>query len=282
MGEEIRKAREAKGLTQKEVAEIIGVDVTEVDSWEKSNIPKASIREFLSGLFETKIDIDRQPLETEIHNTIPQMRTGQLENILSYLRVVARDTHYGVILSLTQCPSCGFVTADDLSCPSTPCPNCKKTDETRCMWPGLELLDLIDSVYLFSQQKDEKLQKISIIVFCQIFEGLLEEFLEGFMEKRGNSPEVIHLILNRYKNVEERAGTVYKDLTGNGFKEDLESMKFNGWHKDWMEIKDTRNRLLHVKQIFVKEDVLEKTKRRSENITGIFAGLNNKYCVGKR
>lgn len=282
LGEKIRRAREAIDLTQKAVAEVIGVDIAEVICWEDDkNIPEGNIRKLLSALFNTEIDIDRKLLEEEIsYIASSKLDTGQLEEILSYLKAVEQGIRYGVVLSFQQCPSCDFITKEDLTRLSTPCPNCGKKNETRHIWPQLKLLNLIDSVYFFSQLKNKKFKNISIILFCSLFEALLEDFLETFMKKQGNSSEIITLLLNCYKNIEARTDVLYKKLTGESFKEDLESVNFKGWYENWKEIKDIRNNLLHVKQIYyVKEDILEKTKHNSKGLTTIFAELNNRYCL---
>lgn len=280
LGEKIKKGREAKGLTRKEVAEVIGIDMLEVASWEdKGIIPEAGIRSLLSLLFDARIDLDRVPLEEEIKEMVPKLNTGDLEEILSYLRAMKQGVRYGTVLSFEQCSSCDFTTKEDLTNPSTPCPNCGKTDETRMMWPGLEFIGLIDSVHFFSQLKNKKIKNISVILFCSLFEGLLEDFLETFLKNQGNSKEVICALLNCYKNVEARIDNLYKQLASKSFIDDLKSMGFKGWYENWKEIKTVRNQLLHVKTIYVNEDTFEKVTNNSKDLITIFANLNNKYCL---
>src|SRR3989338_4927169 len=179
-----------------------------------------------------------------------------------------------------RCPACLTITSGfspDLSNHSIPCPSCNDKGRSRDLWPRFDILSVIDDSNL-SQMDPEDSLPLKAILYCSVFDFLLEEFLSEKLHAIKTPPQVLEICMKGYSNFPERLD-LFRQLIGNKFKDVLISQGFADFGKKFRILRDRLNYFVH--QTFEHdfdniEDIFAVVER---DMLGVFVMLNNALLV---
>ena len=117
-----------------------------------------------------------------------------------------------------------------------------------------------------------------VVWTAAIFERLFSEFLARLLVSRGQKwVEARQTITEngRRTNLTKQ----FKRITGTPFEKAVDEFGVRGLYHAWQETKKQRNYLLHSSPTAVGPDTAERAFEVAKNVIGLFAFLQNKYCI---
>lgn len=159
------------------------------------------------------------------------------------------------------------------------CPKCKKDSPT--IWPSVSFFGLLSYFYELKKLSVSQ-QQLFVIVFCSIFEGLFDTFLERYLVLVERTPlRITKFLLRRYPSIDSRVTDLYKKIIGKSFRDELIILKFMKFYDEWELIKRARNDFVHLKEPAIKKAVIRSAFRLMPSMLSIFMRLNNKYLFSE-
>ena len=101
LGEKIAENRRARGMTQEEVANLLGVTSQAVSKWENNNsLPDITLLPAIADLFETTIDALMSRERSYVVRFVPEKTRKSIDEMFLHIQVISDDTKINVNLPL--------------------------------------------------------------------------------------------------------------------------------------------------------------------------------------
>ena len=101
LGEKIAENRRARGMTQEEVANLLGVTSQAVSKWENNNsLPDITLLPAIADLFETTIDALMSRDRSDVVRFVPEKTRKSIDEMFLHIQVISDDTKINVNLPL--------------------------------------------------------------------------------------------------------------------------------------------------------------------------------------
>ena len=101
LGEKIAENRRARGMTQEEVANLLGVTSQAVSKWENNNsLPDITLLPAIADLFETTIDALMSRERSDVVRFVPEKTRKSIDEMFLHIQVISDDTKINVNLPL--------------------------------------------------------------------------------------------------------------------------------------------------------------------------------------
>ncbi len=101
LGEKIAEKRRARGMTQEELAEKLGVTAQAVSKWENNNsYPDITLLPTIASLFETTIDALMSRERSDVVSYVPEKTRRSIDDMVLHISVLSDDTKVNVNLPL--------------------------------------------------------------------------------------------------------------------------------------------------------------------------------------
>lgn len=101
LGEKIAENRRVRGMTQEEVANLLGVTSQAVSKWENNNsLPDITLLPAIADLFETTIDALMSRERSDVVRFVPEKTRKSIDEMFLHIQVISDDTKINVNLTL--------------------------------------------------------------------------------------------------------------------------------------------------------------------------------------
>ncbi len=101
LGEKIAENRRVRGMTQEEVANLLGVTSQAVSKWENNNsLPDITLLPAIADLFETTIDALMSRERSDVVRFVPEKTRKSIDEMFLHIQVISDDTKINVNLPL--------------------------------------------------------------------------------------------------------------------------------------------------------------------------------------
>ena len=101
LGEKIAENRRVRGMTQEEVANLLGVTSQAVSKWENNNsLPDITLLPAIADLFETTIDALMSRERSDVVRFVPEKTRKSIDEMFLLIQVISDDTKINVNLPL--------------------------------------------------------------------------------------------------------------------------------------------------------------------------------------
>lgn len=180
-----------------------------------------------------------------------------------------------------KCPSCQEIFNDpdrNLSNLGVPAPCCGALNETRAVWPSLDVHMLLD---IIEQQKLDTYngQRIAIVFTCTLLEMMLEQAVWTLIQYQVKTDKAGEALLESYQGRERRL-RLFQKLNGFSLKDVLADKGYKTFLSDWKELAQIRNRIVHNGSIgnsvgMNSEEINNLIIRLKKDSMGVFTLINN-------
>lgn len=187
-----------------------------------------------------------------------------------------------------KCPTCNYISHSlDLMLKSFPCPNCKAKNESRELFPPHISQMIFVRVYNFYKRyrrlkyKSQGEGETVVILTASLLEGLFNDFLINLLEKEKVSYKIAVIFVEKLGQIGNFCDkfNLFEKITNHKFKTSIKNYGDLDYYKDWELIRRKRNEFMHAKTYILKSEVVEKALKLANTSFGLFAELNNKYCL---
>jgi hypothetical protein len=156
-----------------------------------------------------------------------------------------------------------------------PCPECgNKGSVARDLWPKVDMLYVLDSIN-FPPNIDDA-GKLKLVLYCALFDALLEDFLEGFLDKMNTPLDMIEYLIESNSKFLERFN-LFKQTAGENLETVFEKGDYGEFIRSIKFLNDEKNRLLNQDQGINFELLTKSFQTTEENLLSAFVFLNNKF-----
>lgn len=101
LGEKIAENRRVRGMTQEEVANLLGVTSQAVSKWENNNsLPDITLLPAIADLFETTIDALMSRERSDVVRFVPEKTRKSIDEMFLHIQLISDDTKINVNLPL--------------------------------------------------------------------------------------------------------------------------------------------------------------------------------------
>lgn len=187
------------------------------------------------------------------------------------------------ISTYVKCPTCNCIVYDalfELMAIKEPCPNCRKTDEFREMWPSLFGAQWMTTISQHPLEDPIDKNMLSVML-CSAAELLMEDFLKEMLFHQKAIRGHIEIILEAHEGRWRRIG-LFKRLCGISLKEALNELNLRDFHDAWEEIAVSRNNFVHGEHPTKsrKTPELDKLQLVRNKMLEAFYLLHNRFIAG--